>query len=110
MLVAATAHVINPDFYAPLVPDFINLDFANISSTLAEAAIGILLLLPKYRHWGGLGFALLMVGFMPLHIWELFREQPLVGPPPAPVIRVVIQVLLIYVGWWVYQKHKPADG
>lgn len=39
MLAGAVGHVVNPDFYAPLVPDFINVDFANISSAILEAAI-----------------------------------------------------------------------
>lgn len=109
LLAGAVGHIVMPDFYAPLVPPFISVDFANISSTIVEAILGIALLVPKYRHWGGLGFALLMLGFLPLHIWDLFRADPMVGPYPAPIIRLLLQFLLIYAGWWVYQKWQPTD-
>ena len=104
MIVGAIGHVVAPDLYAPLVPDFIPLIFANIASTIAEAAIGIMLFIPKYRRLGGLGFALLMIAFLPLHIWDMFKDNPITGPPPGPQIRLAIQLLLIYAGWWIYKK------
>ena len=53
--------------------------------------VGVLLFIPKYRHWGGLGFCVLMLAFLPLHIWDLFKEQPAVGhaDPPAGTADVV---------------------
>ncbi|MEM0995735.1 MAG: hypothetical protein AAGN35_01590 [Bacteroidota bacterium] len=108
MIAGGIGHIVAPDFYAPLIPDFIPDLLANVLSAIAELGIGVLLLIPKYRHWGGLGFALLMIGFLPLHIWELFREEPVVGPPPAPIIRLVIQLVLIYAGWWLYRVYRPS--
>ena len=106
LLLSAVAHILNPDFYAPMIPDFIPEGFANIFTAIVEAAIGVLLFLPKYRHWGGLGFFLLMIAFLPLHVWDMFKENPLVGPQPAPTIRLLMQFLLIYAGWWVYKKNR----
>ncbi len=107
LLGGAVGHVVSPDFYAAMIPEFIPAGLANISAAIAEAVVGILLFLPKYRHWGGLGFFLLMLGFLPIHVWDLFKEIPAIGPSPAPEIRLVVQFLLIYAGWWIYKKAKP---
>ena len=107
MIAGAVGHVLAPHFYAAMIPSFISPTFANILATIVEAAVGVLLFIPKYRHWGGLGFSVLMLAFLPLHIWDLFKEQPAVGPSPAPEIRLVFQFLFIYAGWWIYKKAKP---
>ena len=106
MLLGAYFHVANPNFYKPLVPPFIPLNVANILSTIAEAAIGIALLVPSLRKWGALGFLLLMIAFLPLHTWDLFREKPAMGSQTAAIIRFVIQLVVIYGGWWLYQKYQ----
>ena len=110
LLASAVGHIINPDFYAPMIPEFIPVGLANIATAIVEAVVGILLFLPKYRHWGGLGFLFLMLAFLPIHVWDLFKEEPAVGPSPAPQIRLIFQFLLIYAGWWIYKKFKPQNS
>lgn len=109
MMLGAIGHIMNPDFYAGMVPDFIPLGVANVLAIIVEGAIGILLFIPKYRYWGALGFLVLMLAFLPIHVWELFKEEPVVGAPPAPAIRLAFQFLLIFAGWWLYKKYKPAN-
>lgn len=104
LFTSAGAHLVYPEFYAPMIPDFISAGFANISAAIAEMIVGLLLFLPKHRHWGGLCFCALMLAFLPLHIWDLLKDQPAVGPSPAPEIRLTIQFLLIYAEWWIYKK------
>jgi uncharacterized membrane protein len=104
--ISGIAHFIVPDLFAPLIPDFIPVLLANILAGLIEIVLALILFIPKYRHWGGLGFAILMIGFLPLHIWELFKEEPLVGPEPLTSIRVAMQFLLIYLGWRIYKKAR----
>jgi uncharacterized membrane protein len=101
LLASAVAHVVNPDFYAPLIPDFIPALFANVLSTVVEAIIAILLIVPKYRKLGGLAFMGLMIAFLPLHIWDLFQENPITVTRTGGIIRLLIQFLLIYVSWWM---------
>ena len=108
LLTSAVAHVTSPEFYAPMIPEFISESFANIMSTITEFVVALLLIIPKYRKWGGLGFMILMLAFLPIHTWDLFRENPAVGEPPAPVIRFVFQFVLIYAGWWIYKKHDQT--
>ncbi|BDD02561.1 hypothetical protein [Aureibacter tunicatorum] len=110
MLTSAVAHIVAPEFYKAMIPSFIPFLVANILAALAEGAIGILLLIPKYRHIGGLGFMLLMMAFLPVHMWDLVRENPAIGPPPAPAIRLAFQFALIYVGWRIFKKFLMAKS
>jgi len=106
LMLSAFAHVISPEAYAPLIPPFIPLMPANVLAAIAELAIGVALLLPQYRSIGGLGFFILMLIFLPIHIWDLVREASALGSRTASAIRLVIQFLLIYAGWWIWKKAK----
>ncbi|MFP2996687.1 MauE/DoxX family redox-associated membrane protein [Spongiivirga sp. MCCC 1A20706] len=106
LLFGAYNHVANPEFYAPMIPDFIPESVANILATITELIVGVLLIIPKYQKWGGLGFAILMLAFLPIHIWDLTKELPAVGSKTAATIRLVIQFIVIAIGWWIYKKSK----
>ena len=95
LLASAIAHVAIPEIFAPIIPHFISVYWANYLAATAELSIAVLLFLPKYRNQGGLLFMALMIAFLPLHLWELFRENPAVGKHPAPLIRLVFQFVLI---------------
>ncbi len=106
LLYGAYNHIANPEFYTPMIPDFIPENFANILSAITEFIVGLLLIIPKYQKWGGLGFAILMTAFLPIHIWDLTKEIPAVGSQTAAIIRLVIQFVIIGIGWWIYKKSK----
>ncbi|MEL6562502.1 MAG: MauE/DoxX family redox-associated membrane protein [Bacteroidota bacterium] len=104
MILGGIGHLLAPEAYAPMIPDFIPDQLANVLAFITEVATGLALIIPKYRKTGGLLFMGLMIAFLPLHVWDVFRENPAIGPFPAPIIRLVIQFLLIYVGWRIYRK------
>ena len=85
MLLGAYGHIANPDFYGPMIPAFIPVGFANWASVIVEAAIGIGLIIPATRKLAAWGFFLLMIVFLPIHIWDLFQENPVVGSKQAAV-------------------------
>lgn len=104
MIFSAVMHVIQGEFYEPMIPNWISVDLANYGTAVLEALVGVLLILPAQRRMGGLGFMLLMIGFLPIHIWDLFRPDPVMGSMTKAVIRLVIQFGLIYLGWKLYKK------
>ncbi len=108
MLLGAINHVVSPDFYAPLVPAPIPLWFANAASAVVEAALGVMLLVPKTRRWGAMGFVLLMLAFVPIHIWDALKEQPAVGSHTAAAIRLVVQGLFLLGGVWLVRRLPQA--
>ena len=105
MLAGAAAHVAVPELYLPMIPEFIPPGLANGAAALLELVVGLALLVPKYRSWGGLAFMVLMIVFLPLHVWDLLREDPVVGSQAAAAVRLVMQGILIYAGWWIYTSR-----
>ena len=109
LILGSIAHLLVPDMYEPMIPGFISPTLANILSFIAELGIGILLVLPKYRHWGGLGFMALMLAFLPIHIWDYMKDEPYIGSKGIALVRITLQLLMIYAGWWIYGKAKMAQ-
>jgi uncharacterized membrane protein len=106
MLFGATGHVTSPEMYAELIPSFIPEFAANLLATIAEAAIGLALIVPKFRKLGGLAFMALMIAFLPIHLWDMLKDEPFIGTKTVALIRLAIQFLMIFAGWWIYQKYK----
>ncbi len=103
MVGGTVGHIVVPELYAPLVPSFIPLEFANIASVIVEGGLALALIVPKTRRLGVLGFGLLMTAFFPLHVMDLFNTPPLVGSVPAAVVRLVVQTVLIWLAIRVFR-------
>ncbi|MFS4468489.1 hypothetical protein [Maribacter sp. 2210JD10-5] len=109
MLLGAFNHLYAPETYAAFIPEFVPESFANVLSAIVEGLIGIALIVPKYRKWGGFGFFVLMIAFLPIHIWDLLKNTPAIGSKMAAMIRLGIQFLLIAGGWWIYKATPKAN-
>ena len=72
MLAGAFNHLYAPETYKEFIPDFFSETLAHILSAIAEAAIGIALLVPKYRKWGGLQFLFMASGWW---IYKKYRTK-----------------------------------
>ena len=84
----------------PFVPTFLPLKLAIIYiSGAVEIILGAMLLLKKYAKLGALGIFILLILFLPIHIWDVFSETPAIGSKQAAFIRLPIQFLLIYIVW-----------
>lgn len=97
-------HFVKPDFYLPFVPSFLPYPMTIIYiSGIIEIVLGIALLLSKkYAKLGALGVLVLMILFLPIHIWDIFSETPAIGSHDAALIRLPIQFVLIALSWKVY--------
>ena len=98
---AGVQHFLNPDFFLKVIPPFLmdyGLPIVYISGVI-EIVIGLLLLSTKYQRLGALSFMLLMLAFLPLHIWDVFAENPFTGSQNAAFIRLAMQFVLIALLW-----------
>jgi uncharacterized membrane protein len=104
MIYGGVQHFVKPDFYLPFVPSFLPYPIAIIYiSGIIEIVLGIALLLSKtYAKLGALGVLVLMILFLPIHIWDVFSETPAIGSHSASLIRLPIQFVLIALAWKVY--------
>ena len=95
-------HFIKPTFYIPFVPEFLPFTMPIIYvSGFVEIVVGVLVFIKKYEKIGAWGILILMLLFLPIHIWDVFSETPAIGSQKAAVIRLPIQFLLIAISWKV---------
>ncbi len=105
---AGVQHFVNPTFFVKVIPPFlmdIALPIVYISGVI-EIVIGLLLFTNKYQRLGAMSFFLLMVAFLPLHIWDVFAEDPFTGSRNAAYIRLAMQFVLIALLWKLQSLYK----
>jgi len=100
MIYAGIQHFVKPEFFLPFVPEFLPLKTTIVYvSGIAEILVGLLLLIKKYAKIGAFGILVLLFLFLPIHIWDVFAEAPVIGSRKAALIRLPIQFLLIFIVW-----------
>jgi len=105
MTLAGIAHFLLTRKYLPIVPRFLpQRTGIVILSGIVELAAGIGLFFPQVRKEAALVVLVLMVLFLPLHVWDLFRDRPAIGPHWVAAIRLVLQFVLIYWSWRVWRE------
>jgi uncharacterized membrane protein len=67
---AGLNHFANPEFYLPLIPPgFGNKEWINIAAGIAEIIAALGLMIPVTRRWAAYGLILLLIAFIPSHIY-----------------------------------------
>lgn len=107
MVYGGINHFRNPAFYDAFMPDFFPKLLANYASGAVEIILGVGLLFPKWRMQAAWGILILMLIFLPLHIWDLFKDQPAIGSMKAAMIRVPVQFL--FIGWAYWFTRSPKE-
>ncbi|MBE0424856.1 MAG: DoxX family membrane protein [Lutibacter sp.] len=107
MIYAGVQHFLKPDFFVPFVPQFLPFKMAVVYiSGVFEIGFGLLLFFKKYAKIAALGIFVLLLLFLPIHIWDVISETPVIGSKTAAWIRLPIQFLLIFLIWKI--KNNAA--
>lgn len=106
MIGGGVAHLLMPQGFAPLVPPLIPAMPVIMAAGLVQIAIGVAAIWPRTRALGGLAFAALCAAYMPLHLWDYVRPDPVFAPPVAATIRVVVQLLFIWIGLALWRRTR----
>jgi uncharacterized membrane protein len=104
MIYGGINHFIKPEMYAPFIPDFLPNQFTNYLFGALEIVCGVGVFIPPFRGWATLGILVMMLIFLPLHIWDVFREKPAIGKHEMALIRLPIQFVLIAWAWFISKK------
>lgn len=109
MLVAGLNHFIHPQFYIPLIPDYLPFPEAlNIMSGILEVLFALLLLLKASRKLGAHGILLLLILFIPSHVYfiEIGACVPdgLCTPHWVAWVRLLIVHPLLILWAWIAGK------
>lgn len=103
MLAGGVAHLLVPEQFYPIVPGWLPKWEVVILSGIAELILGVGVLIPRLRALAGLGFAIMCAVYLPLHVWDFFRPDPVFAVPFAATIRIVVQFVLIGLGWTLWR-------
>jgi len=104
LIYAGIQHFLKPDFYEPFVPAFLPAKTLIIYlSGIVEIVLGVLMFIPKYTKLAATGVILLMLLFLPIHIWDVFSDKPAIGSHTAALIRVPFQFVFIA---WAYAVKR----
>jgi uncharacterized membrane protein len=105
MIFGGVNHFLKPAMYFPFFADFLPKEILNYAAGLIEIGVGIMVFTPKYRSWGTLGILCLMLAFLPLHIFDIFKENPAVGSHQIAVFRLPVQFLFIAWAWFIHKQN-----
>ena len=104
MIFGGVMHFIKPTGYRPFIPDSLPEDLIIYVSGIAEMVVGLGVFIPRYRSLATLGILVLMVSFLPLHILDVFKENPAIGSHQAAIIRLPVQFVFILWAWFINKK------
>lgn len=100
MIFGGVQHFIKPEFYIPFVPSFLPCNMCIIYlSGVVEIALGVLLVFNRFAQIAAMGIFLLLISFLPIHVWDLFSETPAIGSFKAAIIRLPFQFIFIFMAW-----------
>ncbi|MCA0234742.1 MAG: hypothetical protein LCH91_30100 [Bacteroidetes bacterium] len=104
MILAGVSHFLKPAMFLPFIPDFLPQAAINYLAGIAEIAVGAGVFIPRFRSLAALGILVMMLVFLPLHVIDIFKENPAIGSHQAAVVRLPIQFVLIAWAWFIYKK------
>ena len=104
LILSGVGHFMNAEMYFPMIPDFLPKDLVNILAGVVELVLGIGVFIPKFKQKALLGIFLLMIAFLPSHIWDALKETPAIGTKTVAMVRIGIQCVLIYLPWFAQKK------
>jgi uncharacterized membrane protein len=104
LIMGGINHFRDPNSYNQMIPDFLPKLALNYITGVIELVLGIGVIIPRYRHMSALGIMILMIVFLPIHVWEIFRDDPAIGSHTTALIRLPIQFVLIAWAWFLSKK------
>lgn len=108
LIFGGIAHFVSPEFYNGLIPYFLPKTTINYITGFVELILGIGVLIPVYRKKALLGIFTLMIIFLPVHIVDAIKEDPVIGTKVVAYIRILIQFVLIYLPWYARSYRKTS--
>ncbi len=105
MIYAGVQHFLKPEFYLPFVPAFLPGEMVIIYfSGIIEVLLGVAVLFKKFAKYGSLGLLILMIVFLPVHVYDVFSATPAIGSHTAALIRLPFQFIFIAWAWKIYHN------
>jgi uncharacterized membrane protein len=99
---AGIMHIIKPDFFKHFIPDFLPKKLVNYLVGILEFSVGFGLFFQETIKFASLGIIILLLLFLPIHIWDVTKKRPAIGSKKIAIVRIPLQFLLLYGIYIVY--------
>jgi uncharacterized membrane protein len=106
MVFGGVAHFISPEVYYPFFPEDFIKDEIIYASGLLEIIIGCGVFVPSLKIYAVKAILILMIIFLPLHIIDIFKENPAIGSRILAYIRLPLQFVLIYWAFFIQENKR----
>ena len=110
-ILTGLSHFINPAYFLKIMPPYLPWPlFLVYLSGFFEIVLGIMVLIPTWRHVAAWGLIALLVAVFPANIHMALNPElyPEINPI-ALWIRLPLQAVLVAWAYW-YTRPKPRDG
>lgn len=112
-VIAGAYHFIDPEFYLPVMPDYILFPkFANYAAGVLEIILGVAFLFPSSRRFACLGIVLLLIQFIPVHIDFILRGSCIEGMICVPEWMGYARLLLVHpllIFWALFFRNSETE-
>jgi uncharacterized membrane protein len=104
---AGIMHFIKPRFFNHFIPAGLPKLAVNYIAGFIEFFLGIGLFFPATTNNASLGIFILLILFLPIHIWDATKIKPAIGSKKLAYIRIPLQFLLMYGAYIIYLYSLP---
>ncbi len=114
-VLAGINHFRDPDFYLPMMPDYLPAHFLLVQlSGVAEIALGLGVWIKPLRRWAAWGVIALLIAVFPANLHVALHDIPL-GDNPEGLgvfnwVRLPLQAVLIAWAWWHTRPDPEQTG
>ncbi|MFK8058670.1 MAG: MauE/DoxX family redox-associated membrane protein [Polaribacter sp.] len=101
---AGSMHFLKPKFFKYFIPDYLPKKTVNYIVGFLEFGLGLGLLFSSTVKEAAIGIFILMIIFLPIHIWDATKIRPAIGKKWVAYLRIPLQFLLMYFAYLIYQS------
>jgi len=100
------AHLVIPNTFAGFVFEPLPALLVVYLTGLMQIGVAAMAMVRPTRHVAGLVFAAICLAYVPLHVWDFFRLDPVISPHAAVAARLALQVAFIWIGVTLWRRRS----
>ena len=101
---AGIMHLIKPKVFKHFIPEFLPKLTINYFFGAIEFFLGLGLFFSGTIKNAAAGIFILMILFLPIHIWDATKIRPAIGSKNIAFIRIPLQFALMYCAYIIYKN------
>ncbi len=110
MIGAGVMHFVRPGFFLKIMPPYVPYPLEVVYlSGVCEIALGVLLLIPRYRRLAGWGIIALLIAVFPANIYVYQHQEIVPASPALHLFRLFLQGVFILMAYW-QTRSSGATG